>query len=71
MPAQAATSPTPARQTKNTAKNVIFILLAGAPSHTDTFDLKVIAGHHARQLRTRHRQRRPLAHRPAAETGRR
>jgi hypothetical protein len=30
--------------TKNTAKNVIFILLAGAPSHTDTFDLKVING---------------------------
>src|SRR5688572_19737086 len=25
----------------NTAKNVIFILLAGAPSHVDTFDLKV------------------------------
>jgi hypothetical protein len=31
-------------QTKNTAQNVIFILLAGAPSHTDTFDLKVVAG---------------------------
>src|SRR5712671_6559753 len=30
--------------TKNTAKNVIFVLLAGAPSHTDTFDLKVIDG---------------------------
>jgi hypothetical protein len=30
--------------TKNTAANVIFILLAGAPSHTDTFDLKVING---------------------------
>ena len=29
---------------KNTAKNVIFILLAGAPSHTDTFDLKVLNG---------------------------
>jgi hypothetical protein len=27
--------------TKNTAQNVIFILLAGAPSHTDTFDFKV------------------------------
>jgi hypothetical protein len=26
--------------TRNTATNVIFILLAGAPSHTDTFDLK-------------------------------
>ena len=31
-------------QTLNTAKNVIFILLAGAPSHTDTFDLKVVNG---------------------------
>ena len=30
--------------TKNTARNVIFILLAGAPSHTDTFDLKVVPG---------------------------
>src|SRR6516162_7167858 len=29
---------------KNTAKNVIFILLAGAPSHTDLFDYKVIPG---------------------------
>jgi hypothetical protein len=28
----------------NKAKNVIFILLAGAPSHTDTFDLKVLSG---------------------------
>lgn len=28
----------------NKAKNCIFILLAGAPSHTDTFDLKVISG---------------------------
>jgi uncharacterized protein (DUF1501 family) len=28
--------------TKNTAKNVIFLLLNGAPSHTDTFDLKVV-----------------------------
>ena len=27
-----------------TAKNCIFILLAGAPSHTDTFDLKVVNG---------------------------
>jgi hypothetical protein len=31
-------------QTLNTAKNVIFILLAGAPSHTDTFDLKMVPG---------------------------
>ncbi len=28
----------------NKAKNVIYILLAGAPSHIDTFDLKVING---------------------------
>jgi hypothetical protein len=26
------------------AENVIFILLSGAPSHTDTFDLKVVSG---------------------------
>ena len=30
--------------TKNTAKNVIFVLLAGAPSHTDTFDFKMVQG---------------------------
>lgn len=30
--------------TQNTAKNVIFVLLAGAPSHVDTFDLKVLNG---------------------------
>jgi Protein of unknown function (DUF1501) len=30
--------------TRNTARNVIFILLAGAPSHTDTFDLKMVSG---------------------------
>ena len=29
---------------KGTAKNVIFILLNGAPSHTDTFDLKMVQG---------------------------
>jgi hypothetical protein len=29
---------------KNTARNVIFILTAGAPSHTDTFDLKMVPG---------------------------
>ncbi len=28
----------------NKAKNVIFVLLAGAPSHTDLFDLKVVPG---------------------------
>jgi hypothetical protein len=31
-------------ETVNKARNVIFILLAGAPSHTDLFDLKVVAG---------------------------
>lgn len=30
--------------TINKAKNVVFILMAGAPSHVDTFDLKVIPG---------------------------
>jgi Protein of unknown function (DUF1501) len=30
--------------TKNTAQNVIFILLAGAPSHVDTFDFKMTPG---------------------------
>ncbi|HXJ37644.1 MAG TPA: DUF1501 domain-containing protein, partial [Bryobacteraceae bacterium] len=30
--------------TQNKAKNVIFILLAGAPSHTDTFDFKNVGG---------------------------
>lgn len=30
--------------TQSKAKNCIFILLAGAPSHTDTFDLKVLNG---------------------------
>jgi hypothetical protein len=29
---------------QNKAKNVIFILLAGAPSHIDTFDFKVVSG---------------------------
>src|SRR5215469_13794939 len=42
--AKAADVSTSGVATKNTAKNVIFILLAGAPSHTDTFDLKVING---------------------------
>jgi hypothetical protein len=35
---------TQAATTQNTAKNVIFILLAGAISHTDTFDLKTVNG---------------------------
>jgi len=30
--------------TQNKARNVIFILLAGAPSHTDTFDFKMAPG---------------------------
>src|SRR5262245_38019976 len=30
-------------QTQNKAKNVIFILLAGAPSHIDTFDFKMVS----------------------------
>ena len=34
----------PGVTTQNKAKNCIFILLAGAPSHTDTFDLKVLNG---------------------------
>ncbi len=31
-------------QLLNKAKNCIFILLTGAPSHTDTFDLKIVDG---------------------------
>jgi hypothetical protein len=42
--AKAAVTTNSGMQTKNTAKNVVFILLAGAPSHTDTFDLKVVPG---------------------------
>jgi hypothetical protein len=46
--AQTCTSPqqifTQKATTHGTAKNCIFILLAGAPSHTDTFDLKVVNG---------------------------
>jgi Protein of unknown function (DUF1501) len=42
--AKAATVTSSGVQTKNTARNVVFILLAGAPSHTDTFDLKVVPG---------------------------
>lgn len=29
---------------KGTAQNVVFVLLNGAPSHTDTFDLKMVPG---------------------------
>jgi hypothetical protein len=39
-PAKAADVSTAGVTTKGTAENVIFILMAGAPSHTDTFDLK-------------------------------
>jgi len=42
--AKAASVTSAGAQTKNTAKNVVFILLAGAPSHTDTFDLKNVQG---------------------------
>jgi hypothetical protein len=42
--AQTQTPTSSSVQMKNTAKNCIFILLAGAPSHTDTFDLKVVPG---------------------------
>ncbi|HUA57477.1 MAG TPA: DUF1501 domain-containing protein [Verrucomicrobiae bacterium] len=42
--AKAQTTTSSGMQTKNTATNVIFILLAGAPSHTDLFDLKVVQG---------------------------
>jgi hypothetical protein len=47
MPNRALACAATATQTvtpRNTAKNVIFILLAGAPSHTDLFDLKVLDG---------------------------
>jgi len=43
LPAQTRITTTPV-QTIGTAKNVIFILLTGAPSHTDTFDLKMVNG---------------------------
>src|SRR5438270_8833717 len=43
LPATTVINATPVA-TLNKAKNVIFILLAGAPSHTDTFDLKFLDG---------------------------
>jgi hypothetical protein len=43
LPATTVVKSTPVT-TLDTARNVIFILLAGAPSHTDTFDLKVLNG---------------------------
>ena len=42
--ARAADISTKGMATKGTAENVIFILLAGAPSHTDTFDFKMVNG---------------------------
>ena len=39
--------------TKNTAKNMIFILMAGAPSHMDTFDFKMTERRDAHRRRTR------------------
>ena len=41
LAAQSTTTWNPQAKILNTAKNAIFILLAGAPSQTDTFDLKV------------------------------
>ena len=48
---------------RGTAKNCIFIMMTGAPSHTDTFDLKVgawterpgeaVVARHERKLRAR------------------
>ncbi len=43
LPASTVITTTPVTAI-NKAKNVIYILLAGAPSHTDTFDLKVVNG---------------------------
>jgi len=43
-PAKAAEVATAGAATKGTAENVIFILMAGAPSHTDTFDFKMVNG---------------------------
>ena len=39
-PARAAEVAAAGASPKGTAQNVIFVLMAGAPSHTDTFDLK-------------------------------
>ena len=43
-PAKAAEVATAGATPKGTAQNVIFILMAGAPSHTDTFDFKMVNG---------------------------
>ncbi|HVO99600.1 MAG TPA: DUF1501 domain-containing protein [Bryobacteraceae bacterium] len=42
--AQSGTCTSQGMSTLNTAKNVIFILMAGAPSHVDTFDFKNTVG---------------------------
>ncbi len=42
--ARAADTTSSGATPQNTARNVIFILLAGAPSHVDTFDLKELSG---------------------------
>jgi hypothetical protein len=42
--ARAAEVSSAAATTQNKAENTIFILLAGAPSHVDTFDFKMVAG---------------------------
>src|SRR5688572_25896266 len=42
--AQVAETTSAGVTTQNKAKNVIFILLAGAISHTDTFDFKMVNG---------------------------
>ena len=43
-PAKAADVSPGGAAPKGTAQNVIFILMAGAPSHTDTFDFKMVNG---------------------------
>src|SRR5579862_8049735 len=43
-PAQSGVETNQGMTTKNTAKNCIFILLTGAISTVDTFDLKVTSG---------------------------
>jgi hypothetical protein len=43
-PAKAAQLAADGAGPKGTAQNVIFILMAGAPSHTDTFDFKMVNG---------------------------
>ena len=42
--AKAAACSSQSVTTQNTARNVIFVLMAGAPSHVDTFDFKMTNG---------------------------